>query len=204
MSSYTRYRERNRDIQDGIERHVWGQQEYLDKAGSIIKVRGTDTEDQEAPVLNNGTSFNLKKDHNTEVFLLASSSDTTLKMAIPTIPRDKQRRWPEGEGGIQHPTDPEASLHFSDKLAHLTKNKFAVGENGEFEVKEKNGYLRVDKLIVTGELVVNKQIKTPKVIQGSENPPKFEGNKQEQKKGQQQALESHQLELFEGQMELAF
>ena len=102
MTSFTHYRERSRDVQDGTERHVWGKQEYIKNAGSIIKVRGTDTEDQEAGVLNiGGVSFNVKEKFNTEVMLLASSSDTTLKMALLTIPKDKQRRWEEGHGGVQ-------------------------------------------------------------------------------------------------------
>src|SRR6478736_9760024 len=160
MTSFTRFRERSRDMNDGTERHVWGKQEYVKGAGSIIKVRGTDTEDQEAAVLNiGGVSFNVKEKFNTEVFLLSGSSDTTLKMAVLTIPKDKQRKWMEGHGGVQHPTDNTFALDFSDKLAHLTKNKFAVGEKGEFEVKGKEAYLRVDKLIVTGELIVNKLIK---------------------------------------------
>ena len=80
-----------------------------------------------AGVLNiGGVSFNVKEKFNTEVMLLASSSDTTLKMALLTIPKDKQRRWEEGHGGVQHPTDDTFALDFSDSLAHLTKNKFAV------------------------------------------------------------------------------
>ncbi|MGY2987719.1 hypothetical protein [Bradyrhizobium sp. USDA 4508] len=176
--SFTRFRERSRDVQDGVERHVWGKQKYTGK-GSIIKVRGTDTEDQEAAVLViGGVSFNVKEKFNTEVMLLSSSSDTTLKMALLTIPKDKQRRWMEGDGGVQHPTDGDFALDFSDKLAHLTKNKFGVGEEGEFEVRGKESYFRVKKLIVDGELIVNTRVKTPEVVSGSEQPPKFEGNKQ--------------------------
>lgn len=183
MTSFTHFRERSRDINDGTERHVWGKQEYIKDAGSIIKVRGTDTEDQEAAVLViGGVSFNVKEKFNTEVMLLSSSSDTTLKMALLTIPKDKQRRWMEGSGGVQHPTDGDFALDFSDKMAHLTKNKFAVGEKGEFEIKGEEGVFRVKKLIVDGELIVNKRIKTPQVIQGSEKPPSFEGSKQAEAK----------------------
>jgi hypothetical protein len=180
--TYLTFRARSKDMQDGWERHIWGKQEYID-GGSIIKVAGTDSGDEEVAVLNiGGVSFNLPKDSDTEVFLLSSSSDTTLKMAILTIPRDKQRRWPEGEGGIQHPTDPEVSLHFSDKLTQVTKNKFAVGQKGEFEVKtDELGVFRVKKLIVDGELIVNKRVVTPRVDQGSEKPPDFDGNKQAEK-----------------------
>ncbi|MGY3615657.1 hypothetical protein [Bradyrhizobium sp. USDA 10063] len=194
--SFTRFRERSRDVQDGTERHVWGKQEYIKSAGSIIKVRGTDTEDEEAAVLViGGVSFNVKEKFNTEVMLLASSSDTQLKMALLTIPKDKQRRWMEGHGGVQHPTDDEFALDFSDKIAHLTKNKFGVGENGEFEVKGKESYFRVDKLIVTGELIVNKRVKTPEVVQGSEDPPKFEGAKQAEAKDDDSGSQPTQIEM---------
>jgi len=183
MTSFTRFRERSRDVNDGTERHVWGKQEYIKGAGSIIKVRGTDTEDQEAAVLVvGGVSFNVKEKFNTEVMLLSSSSDTTLKMALLTIPKDKQRRWMEGHGGVQHPTDDTFALDFSDNMAHLTKEKFGVGEKGQFEVKGNESYFRVDKLIVTGELIVNKRVKTPQVVIGSENPPGFQGSKQAEAK----------------------
>ena len=175
-------RARSKDLQDNLERHVHGELEYVEGGGAIVKVSGTDSKDEETILINVGSAFKLKKDHDAEVFLLASSSDTQLKVALITIPHDKQRRWPEGEGGIQHPTDDEFSLHFSDKLAHITKNKFAVGEKGEFEIKGDQGVFRVSKLIVDGELVVNKKIITPEIVQGSEKPPGFEGNKQEEKK----------------------
>jgi hypothetical protein len=183
MTSYTRFRERSRDMNDGTERHVWGKQEYIKNAGSIIKVRGTDTEDQEAGVLViGGVSFNVKEKFNTEVMLLSSSSDTTLKMALLTIPKDKQRRWQEGHGGVQHPTDDTFALDFSDSLAHLTKNKFAVGEKGEFEVKGEEIYIRCKKVIIDGELIVNKRIRTPSVTPGFEKIPEFQGSSQAEAK----------------------
>lgn len=179
MTSFTRFRERSRDMNDGIERHVWGKQQYIKNAGSIIKVRGTDTEDKEAAVLNiAGVSFNVKEKFNTEVMLLSSSSDTTLKMALLTIPKDKQRKWEEGHGGVQHPTDNTWALDFSDKLAHITKVPFATGKDGQLEVKDKEGYLRLDKVIITGELIVNKRVKSPEFTSGSEDPPGFEGAKE--------------------------
>jgi hypothetical protein len=106
---------------------------------------------------------------------------------VMTIPKDKQRRWMEGAGGVQHPTDPEFALDFSDKLAHLTKNLFAVGEKGEFEVKGEEMYIRSKKVIIDGELIVNKQIKTPVVAKGNEDPPKFEGSKQAELKDKGEA-----------------
>jgi hypothetical protein len=178
MSDFTRYRERSGDVQDGTERHVWGKQEYISGAGSIIKVRGTDTEDQEAEVVNLGQGFNVKKDFNTEVFLLSSSSDTHLKQALLSIPKDKQRKWEEGHGGIQHPTDNTFALDFSDDMAHLTKNKFAVGEKGEFEVKGDTAYFRTKKVVIDGELIVNKEVKSPAYNSGNEAPPGFTPSKE--------------------------
>lgn len=210
-NSFLRYPGRSDDWQDGIERHIHGEVEYHD-AGAIIKVKGTDSEDQEANVLvMGGVGMNLKKDSDAEVFLLASSSDTHLKMAIQTTPFNKQRRWPEDEGGIQHPTDPEMSLHFSEKMAQITKNKFAVGEKGEFEIKGDQGVFRVSKLIVDGELYVNKKVYSPEYLNGSQSPPGFEGNKQAQKKSSSggggnttTAIQSdpNQLDMFSDQLEL--
>lgn len=185
MTSFTRFRERSRDVNDGTERHVWGKQEYIKGAGSIIKVRGTDTEDFEAGVLNiGGVSFNVKEKFNTEVFLLSSSSDTTLKMAVLTIPKDKQRRWMEGHGGVQHPTDDTFALDFSDNLAHITKNKFAVGEKGELEVKGDTVYIR-GNLVVEKIITANEKVKTPEVINGTDKIPGFEGSKQAEAKDDQ-------------------
>jgi hypothetical protein len=169
-------------MNDGTERHVWVKQEYIKGAGSIIKVEGTDTEDQEAAVLNiGGVSFNVKEKFDTEVMLLSSSADTTLKMALLTIPKDKQRRWMEGHGGVQHPTDDEFALDFSDDLAHITKNKFAVGEKGELEVRGGDVYIR-GRLIVEKEVVANKLVKTPEVVNGKEDIPGFTGSKQAEAK----------------------
>jgi hypothetical protein len=214
MTTFKSFRDRNRDAQDGFERHVFGKQTYIKSAGSIVKVRGCDTEDQEACVMVGGVSFNVKEKFNTEVFLLSGSSDTTLKMAVMTIPKDKQRRWEEGHGGVQHPTDDEFALDFSDDLAHLTKNKFAVGEKGELEVKEKNGYLRMDKVIITGELIVNKKIWSPEYGNKSEDPPEFKGSKQAEAEdadsegggggGTPATTITAQMDLFDDQLSLGF
>jgi hypothetical protein len=184
MTSYTHPRESKRDQQDHIERHVWGEQKYIKGAGSIIKVRGTDTKDEETAVtvVGSGTSFNLKKDHNTEVFMLAGGADTTLKLAMLTIPRDKQRKWKEEHGGVQNPLDNEWSLDFGPELAHVTKKPWAVGKDGEHEItKEKNQYIRLDgekELIVDGKQYINKILYVPQVVSGTKKPPNFKGNEE--------------------------
>ena len=186
MTSYTHYRESKRDQQDHIERHVWGEQKYIKGAGSIIKVRGTDTKDEETAVtvVGSGTSFNLKKDHNTEVFMLSGGADTTLKLAMLTIPKDKQRKWKEEHGGVQNPLDNEWALDFGKEKAHITKKEFAVGKDGEFEIdKDKNVYFRLDgekELIVDGKQYINKILYVPQVVSGSKKPPSFKGNEEAQ------------------------
>lgn len=155
MTTFNQFTDRNRDMQDGIERHVYGAQEYTD-AGAIIRVRGTGTVDEEAVVLTQGYSFNLPQDYNTEVFLLASSSDTTLKYALMSLPRDKQRPWAEGVGGVQHPTDPERALEFNAKRTYVDDSKFAT-RGGVLEIDGDNVIIR-GNLRVSGDLVVNGSI----------------------------------------------
>jgi hypothetical protein len=184
MTAYTQYRESHRDQQDHIERHVWSEQKYVKGAGSIIKVRGTDTKDEETAVtvVGSGSSFNLKKDHNAEVFEIAGGADTTLKLALLTIPKDKQRRWKEEHGGVQNPLDDEWSLDFGPQLAHVTKNQWAVGKDGEHEItKEKNQYIRLDgekELIVDGIEWINNKLYVPQILSGKKKPPSFKGNEQ--------------------------
>jgi hypothetical protein len=129
MSSFYRTQARNRDQQDGFERHLWGSIEYVNGAGAVMKVRGTGTEDEEAPILNVGYSFNVGQNFNTEVMLVSLGSDTNQKYAIPTIPRDKQRQWAEGSGGIQNPVDPERAIQLDDDSIWLKDGKFTLGND---------------------------------------------------------------------------
>lgn len=166
MTSFAGYGERTRDVQDGFERHVWGKLEYVNGKGSVIKVRGTGSKDEEAPVMNLGYGFNMAENSNTEVFLLSGGSDTNMKFAITTIPFDKQRKWKEGTGGVQNPTDPEKALEFNAKRAHVTDKNFAVGD-GLFEVKDGKVYIRAD-VVITGKATVNGNVVTPTVTAGTE------------------------------------
>lgn len=165
MTDFQRFRERTRDMQDGIERHIYGEQEYIDGAGSIIKVNGTDTEDEEAAVLNiGGVSFNLSKGTNTEVMLLSGGSDTNLKFAILTIPRDKQRKWAENTGGIQHPTNPDRCIEFNGDETWLKEGKFKVGHDKTIELdvgkggstlKTNNLTFNLDTQTINGDVNIN-------------------------------------------------
>lgn len=151
MTTFNHFAERDRDTQDGmLERHVWGEQTYVDGAGSVIKVRGTGTTDEEAVVINQGMGMHVPKDTNTEVFLLSSGSDTTLKHAIVSIPRDKQRQWAEGNNGFQKWDDPTRAVEFNAKRTYLDDANVAT-RNGVFEVVGDTVYIR-GNLLVSGDV----------------------------------------------------
>lgn len=172
MTSFNKYDQgRDRDQQDGMERHVFGDIEYT-AAGAMHRARGTGTEDVEVPVVNLGIGMNFSKDTNTEVFLLSMGSDTNAKVALITIPRDKQRPWKEGTGGIQNPTDPNKAFEFNAKRAHVTDPNFAIGE-GLFEVIDGKIYIRAD-VIIGGRLTANTEVVTPTVSAGTATVPGFE------------------------------
>jgi len=164
---------RNRDMQDLFERMVFGKLTHLD-TGAVVTLRGNGTQDEEVVVLNIGQSMNLPENFNTEVLVLASGSDTNLKFALLTIPRDKQRPWKEGTGGIQNPTDPDKAIEFNDKRTHVTENNFAVGDSGIFEVKDGKVYIRAE-LVVEGRVTSNDRFKSPNPGEnGTEDIPGFE------------------------------
>lgn len=161
MTTFNQFSDRNRDQQDGIEKHIWSKQEFTD-AGSIIHVKGTGTEDFEAVVINNGIGMHFPNDTDTEVFLLASSSDTNLKHAMLSIPRDKQRKWAENTNGIQHATDPSRALEFNSKRAYVDDANFAT-RDGVFEVADGKVYIR-------GELVVSENVSSAGTFQSPNVP----------------------------------
>lgn len=174
MTSYVGPKETVRNNEIGYEVGVYGNITY--EPYPLITVRGNDTEDKECEIaFVGGCSFKLPKDANCEILMISSGNDTTLKIAVMTPPKDKQRRWKEKTGGIQNPLDPDDALEFNPKRAQMVKNMFAVGKEGTFEVdgEKKSIIARVDKLIVTGELIANVRVKTPEIVNGKEPPPAF-------------------------------
>lgn len=151
MTTFNQFHDRNRDIQDGIERHKYFDQKVTDK-GSFAHVKGTDTEDEEVPIMNSGVGFRLPQDANTEVMLVAMSSDTAQKMAILTIPRDKNRDWKENTNGIQSIQSAARALEFNAKRTYVDDTKFAT-RGGVLEVDGDTVYIRGD-LVVQGDLRV--------------------------------------------------
>lgn len=155
MTTYNNFGSRNRDNQDGIERHLWGKLTYEDSSGSYIEVKGTGTTDYDVGVINVGYSFNIPDNSNAEVFVVTDGSDTNQKYAFLTLPRDKQRQWKANTGGVQNPLDPNKALEFNPKRTHLRDNNIAFGDNGIFEVVG-------DKIIIRGSL----QIKGDLIVGG--------------------------------------
>ena len=147
MTSFNRFTDRNRDQQDGYERGLWGSLEYVDGAGAVLKVRGTGVEggtlDEDVPILNTGYSFNVPKDYNTEVVMLSVNSDTNQKMVIASLPRDKQRQWPEGTGGVQHPTNADKFVQLSDDSIWLKDGKFVLGNDQELTITISGGNVTI-------------------------------------------------------------
>lgn len=132
--SFTRYQSQQRDIQDHIERGMWGDIEYVDGAGAVLSIKGTGTVDLEVPLLNLGYGFNLGADSNSEMVMLSLGSDVNDKVALATIPRDLQYSWGVGEGGVQHPSDPERRIEFNGNETHLRDGTFVIGTNREVTV----------------------------------------------------------------------
>jgi phage baseplate assembly protein V len=184
MTTFNQFTDRNRDQQDGFERHIWGKLEYLNGAGAILSVKGTDTEDFEAPIMNFGYGFNVPQDYNTEVFLVSHGSDTNQKYAIPTIPRDKQRQWPEGTGGVQHPTNADKFVQLDDDQIWLKDGVFKVGNEKEVTITVSGGKATIEvneialvaptitldgNVQVTGDLTIDGSLTNQGVDVGSQH-----------------------------------
>lgn len=131
MTDFTRYKSLSRDLQDSVERGQWGALEYVAGAGASFTVRGTGTTDFEVPLMNLGYGFNLPDDSNAEMIMLSLGSDVNDKVVLATLPRDVQHQWGAGEGGVQHPTDPERRLEFNANETHLVDGTFVIGSNRE-------------------------------------------------------------------------
>lgn len=150
MSTRNGYAGRNRDMQDGIERHTHQELTYEDGAGAIVKVKGNGTVDTDVYVLRiGGVWLHLPKGMNADVFLLAGGADTNQKHALTDIPRDKHRKTVAGTSGMQHPSNPDISVELSDEGVRVTGENFAVGKTGVLEVKDGKVYVRGD-LTVSG------------------------------------------------------
>lgn len=158
MTTTKSFDERNRDTQDGFERHAFEELTYVEGAGAVVRVTGTGTVDEDVPVINSGYGFNLPAGFNTECFLQSDGSDSSGKFAVMSLPRNKQRQWKVNTGGVQNPVDPAKALEFNSKRTHVTEDNFAVGAGGFFEVIG-------DTLYIRGNLSIEKDLKVGGSIQ---------------------------------------
>ncbi|MGL5735811.1 MAG: hypothetical protein ACRCYS_13170, partial [Beijerinckiaceae bacterium] len=89
MTTLNRYGRRNKDLNDGTERHIFSEIEYVEGYGHIIKGKGTGTGDEEMVHMSvGGIGFNFPKDTEFEVHALAGGSDTNLKFAVTVTKHD--------------------------------------------------------------------------------------------------------------------
>lgn len=156
MTTDRRFSDRNRDIQDGTEVHVYSKKEYVKDGGSVVRVKGTGTTDDEVIVANSGYGFNLPEDSNAEVLVMADGSDMTRKIGFMQIPHDKQREWPEGTGGTQHPTDPSRFIEFNGDETHLSDGVFILGKEKGVKVTVSGGEITMEftKLTLKGNVEI--------------------------------------------------
>lgn len=164
MSTFNTFSDRNRDQQDGTERHIYSKIEAVDGGGHIIKTKGTGTVDEEVMLFNNGQSGNYPADTDAEVIVLAGGSDTNQKYALLAIPHTYERSWAEGTNGIQAWNSKERYVEFNKKRTHISDKKVAIGEGGAIEIVDGKVYIR-------GEVHIENLRATGK---GSPNIPAFE------------------------------
>jgi hypothetical protein len=147
MTDFKSRSAQRRDQQDATERGVFGEVTYVDGAGAHMTVRGTGTIDAEVSVLNTGYGFNLDTDSNAEVVMLSLGADVNDKVALLTIPKDMQHPWAVGQGGVQHPTDPNRRLEFNDNQTWLKDGNYTLGNAKEVSVSISDGAITIN---VTG------------------------------------------------------
>lgn len=148
MTDFTKYRSSLRDMQDHAERGMFGKVTHVAGAGSHMTVRGTGTLDEEVPVWQGVQGFNLPADSNAEVVMLALGADVNNKIALPSLPRDKQHPWGEGEGGLQSPTDPNRRIEFNGDETYLKDGVFVLGHDRAVTVTVSGSNVQIS---VTGD-----------------------------------------------------
>jgi hypothetical protein len=147
MTSEASASSRNRDQQDSWEMHLFSSQEFISGAGWVMNVAGNRTNDKQAAIWNVGYGMHLPAGTEAEVALVAFGSDPNQKMAVPSIPRDKQREWKEGTSGIQNAIDPAKAIEFNAKRTHATEENIAFGPGGMFELIGDTLYIRAKKVV---------------------------------------------------------
>ena len=135
-----------RDAQDVVERHVYSELEVT-STGAKVHIKGNGTEDVDVPVVFLGQLHNMKKDTNAEVHLIGNGSDTDLKLAFVTGPRDKHYKSKPGESWGQDPVDPDTRHGYTPNGFRMAAKDKTIAEWSagmfEIDVKNKMVYFRV-------------------------------------------------------------
>ena len=135
-----------RNAQDVAEKHVFTSLTPT-ATGAKETVSGNATGDMDVPVLVTGQIHNMPDNTNAEVFILGNGSDTGLKMAVVTGPRDKQYQSKKSESWGQDPLDPNARVGYTPNGVRFAAEKKTIAEalTGMFEIDVANQiiYFRV-------------------------------------------------------------
>lgn len=137
-----------RNAQDVIERHVYSEL-TITSTGAKVSINGNGTQDVDVPVLFLGQLHNMPKDTNAEVHIIGNGSDTDLKYALVTGPRDKHYKSKVGESWGQNPLDPKSRVGYTPNgvrlAANTDKQTIAEWSTGMFEIDVANNkiYCRV-------------------------------------------------------------
>jgi hypothetical protein len=119
--------DQERDGQDHIERHVYNQLTITD-TGAMVQVDGNGTGDVGVPVIFAGQLHNMPKGTNAEVYVLGNGSDTDMKLAIVSGPRDKHYKSNVGESWGQNPLDPTMRVGYTPNGTRLSADNATIAE----------------------------------------------------------------------------
>jgi len=139
---------------------VYGEVEVVAGAGRVMSVEYSEQTDLELPIANFGFGFSLASFSDAEVLTLSVGADPNAKMALPMLPRDVQRDWPVGAGGIQSPTTPDRFVEINEDETHLQDGVFVFGEERELVVTVAGGNVTMEvsgnlSLNVSGDVAIN-------------------------------------------------
>lgn len=156
---FRRQREAFTDQINNHRVHVYQSTEYVDGGGSVLKVKGAGTADEDIVVVQGVAGFNLANNSDAEVDVLSGASDSHYKRGIVNLPHSAQRKWAAGTGGIQSPTDPKRAVEINSKRTYIDDKAFALLA-GIFELKDGKIYIRGD-VIISGSVSVAGAVISP-------------------------------------------
>lgn len=142
MTSFNNFPDRNRDQQDGIERHIYSYIEHVKTGGRYMKAKGTGTQDEEIIVQSPwGLGGAYAKDTDAEVMVSSGGSDTNQKYGMVDTPVANMRNWKEGTNGIQSHQKATDALVFGEDVTSITSPHISLA-GGLIEIVDGKIYFR--------------------------------------------------------------